>query len=101
MSQKVVVTAAASGVGLEVARPFAAVRAKISSATLNRQALEAAKKAGPAPVTILRLFQAHRHRSNGPRPCKLQRPRCTCQSARISGPAAPVEQRIRKNAKAR
>jgi NAD(P)-dependent dehydrogenase (short-subunit alcohol dehydrogenase family) len=33
MSQKVVVTAAASGVGLEVARPFAAVRAKISSAT--------------------------------------------------------------------
>jgi NAD(P)-dependent dehydrogenase (short-subunit alcohol dehydrogenase family) len=87
MSQKVVVTAAASGVGLAVARPFAAVRAKVFISDLNRQVLEAARKAGPAPVTILRLFQAHRHRSNGPWPCKLQRPRCTCQKWAYLGPS--------------
>lgn len=47
MSQKVLITAAPSGIGLEIARAFSAAGAKVFITDINTQALEAAKKEMP------------------------------------------------------
>ena len=47
MTQKVLVTAAASGIGLEIARAFSVAGAMVFITDINTQALEAAKKACP------------------------------------------------------
>jgi len=44
MTQKVLITAAASGIGLEIARAFSAAGAKVFITDINMQALEAVKK---------------------------------------------------------
>lgn len=51
MSQKVLVTAAASGIGLEIAPAFSAAGAKVFITDINTQALEAAKKEMPGVLT--------------------------------------------------
>jgi NAD(P)-dependent dehydrogenase (short-subunit alcohol dehydrogenase family) len=51
MSQKVLITAAASGIGLEVARAFSAAGAKVFITDINAQALEAAKQEIPGVMT--------------------------------------------------
>ena len=47
MSQRVLITAAASGIGLEIARAFSAAGAKVFITDINAQALDAAKKEIP------------------------------------------------------
>src|SRR3974377_922144 len=51
MNQRVLVTAAASGIGLEIARAFAAAGAKGLITDINTQALDAAKKEIPGLLT--------------------------------------------------
>jgi NAD(P)-dependent dehydrogenase (short-subunit alcohol dehydrogenase family) len=53
MSQKVLITAAASGIGLEVARAFSAAGAKVFITDINAQALEAVKREIPGVMTSL------------------------------------------------
>jgi NAD(P)-dependent dehydrogenase (short-subunit alcohol dehydrogenase family) len=53
MSQKVLITAAGSGIGLEIARAFSAAGAKVFITDINSQALEAAKKEMPGLTTKL------------------------------------------------
>jgi NAD(P)-dependent dehydrogenase (short-subunit alcohol dehydrogenase family) len=51
MSQKVLITAAASGIGLEMARAFSAAGAKVFITDINPAALEAARKELPTVMT--------------------------------------------------
>lgn len=51
MSQKVLITAAASGIGLEIARAFSAAGGKVFITDINTQALEAVKKEMPGLMT--------------------------------------------------
>jgi len=53
MSQKVLITAAASGIGLEIARAFSASGARVFITDINTQAIEAAKKEIPGLLTAL------------------------------------------------
>jgi len=51
MSQKVLITAAASGIGLEIARAFSTAGGKVFITDINTQALEAVKKEMPGLMT--------------------------------------------------
>jgi len=51
MSQKVLITAAASGIGLEIARAFSSAGGKVFITDINTQALEAVKKEMPGLMT--------------------------------------------------
>ena len=51
MNQRVLITAAASGIGLEIARAFSEAGAKVFITDINLQALVAAQKAIPGLLT--------------------------------------------------
>ena len=51
MGQKVLITAAASGIGLEIARAFSSAAATVFITDINTQALEAAKQEIPGLLT--------------------------------------------------
>ena len=51
MPQRVLITAAASGIGLAIARAFSAIEAKVFITDINAQALEMAKREMPGVVT--------------------------------------------------
>jgi NAD(P)-dependent dehydrogenase (short-subunit alcohol dehydrogenase family) len=53
MSQRVLITAAASGIGLEIARAFSAAGATVFVTDINTQAIAAAKKEIPGLLTAL------------------------------------------------
>jgi short-subunit dehydrogenase involved in D-alanine esterification of teichoic acids len=53
MGQKVLITAAASGIGLEVARAFVAAGATVFITDINTQAIDAAKKEIPGLLAAL------------------------------------------------
>jgi short-subunit dehydrogenase involved in D-alanine esterification of teichoic acids len=53
MGQKVLVTAAASGIGLEIARAFSAASATVFITDINTQAFDAAKKEVPGLLSTL------------------------------------------------
>jgi len=53
MSQRVLITAAASGIGLEIARAFSAAGAKVFITDIDAQAMDAAKKELPSLGTKL------------------------------------------------
>lgn len=53
MSQRVLVTAAASGIGLEIARAFASAGATVFITDINQQAIDAAKKEIPGLLATL------------------------------------------------
>ncbi|HEY5211577.1 MAG TPA: SDR family NAD(P)-dependent oxidoreductase [Acidobacteriaceae bacterium] len=53
MGQKVLVTAAASGIGLEIARTFSSSGATVFVTDINEQAIEAAKKEIPGLLATL------------------------------------------------
>jgi NAD(P)-dependent dehydrogenase (short-subunit alcohol dehydrogenase family) len=53
MAQKVLITAAASGIGLEIARAFSAARAAVFITDINEEAIDAAKKEIPGLFATL------------------------------------------------
>jgi NAD(P)-dependent dehydrogenase (short-subunit alcohol dehydrogenase family) len=53
MSQRVLITAAASGIGLEIARAFSAAGATVFITDINTQAIDAAEKEIPGLLTAL------------------------------------------------
>src|SRR5947208_12902070 len=53
MSQRVLVTAAASGIGLEIARAFSSSGAKVFITDINRDALAAAEKELPGLMSTV------------------------------------------------
>jgi NAD(P)-dependent dehydrogenase (short-subunit alcohol dehydrogenase family) len=53
MVQKVLITAAASGIGLEIARAFSSAGAKVFITDINEQAIAAAKKEIPGLLAPL------------------------------------------------
>ena len=53
MGQKVLITAAASGIGLEIARAFVAAGATVFITDINAQAIDAAKKEIPGLLATL------------------------------------------------
>jgi short-subunit dehydrogenase involved in D-alanine esterification of teichoic acids len=68
VSQRILITAAASGIGLEIARAFAATGAKVFITDINAAALEAATKTIPGLLTgVCRQLEARGHRSDDPR----------------------------------
>jgi len=93
MGQKVLITAAASGIGLEIARAFSSAGAKVFITDINQQAVDAAKKEIPSLLATLC--------NNGKR-SDIERmvPEAVnalggldvlVNNAGISGPTAPVE----------
>jgi NAD(P)-dependent dehydrogenase (short-subunit alcohol dehydrogenase family) len=94
MSQKVLVTAAASGIGLEIARAFSAAGAKVFITDINTQALEAAKKEMPGVITKL-CDNSKRADIEAMVPAAVEALGgldVLVNNAGISGPTAPVQE---------
>ena len=94
MKQRVLITAAASGIGLEIARAFAATGATVFVTDINAQALDAAKKEIPGLLT--RVCDNSKHSD-----IEAMVPSAVealggldvlVNNAGISGPTAPVEE---------
>jgi NAD(P)-dependent dehydrogenase (short-subunit alcohol dehydrogenase family) len=93
MSQKVLITAAASGIGLEIARAFSATGAKVFITDINTQALDAAKKEMPGVLTKL-CDNSKRADIEAMVPAAVEALGgldVLVNNAGISGPTAPVE----------
>jgi NAD(P)-dependent dehydrogenase (short-subunit alcohol dehydrogenase family) len=94
MSQKVLITAAASGIGLEIARAFSAAGAKVFITDINTQALEAAKKEMPGVLTKV-CDNSKRADIEAMVPAAVEALGgldVLVNNAGISGPTAPVEE---------
>jgi NAD(P)-dependent dehydrogenase (short-subunit alcohol dehydrogenase family) len=94
MGQKVLVTAAASGIGLEIARAFSAAAATVFITDINTQALEAAQKELPGLLTKV-CDNSKRSDIEAMVPAAvaaLGGLDVLVNNAGISGPTAPVEE---------
>ena len=94
MSQKVLITAAASGIGLEIARAFSVAGAKVFITDINTQALEAAKKEIPGVMTKV-CDNSKRADIEAMVPAAVEALGgldVLVNNAGISGPTAPVEE---------
>ena len=94
MSQRILITAAASGIGLEIARAFAATGAKVFITDINAAALEAATKTIPGLLTGV-CDNSKRADIEAMIPAALEGLGgldVLVNNAGISGPTAPVEE---------
>jgi NAD(P)-dependent dehydrogenase (short-subunit alcohol dehydrogenase family) len=94
MTQKVLITAAASGIGLEIARAFSAAGAKVFITDINTQTLEAAKKEIPGVMTKV-CDNSKRAEIEAMVPAAVEALGgldVLVNNAGISGPTAPVEE---------
>jgi NAD(P)-dependent dehydrogenase (short-subunit alcohol dehydrogenase family) len=94
MTQKVLVTAAASGIGLEIARAFSAAGAKVFITDINTQTLGAAKKEIPGLMTKV-CDNSKRAEIEAMVPAAVEELGgldVLVNNAGISGPTAPVEE---------
>ncbi len=94
MSQKVLVTAAASGIGLEIARAFSTAGATVFITDINAQALEVAKKEMPGLLTAL-CDNSKRADIEAMVPAAVEALGgldVLVNNAGISGPTAPVQE---------
>ena len=94
MNQRVLITAAASGIGLEIARAFAATGATVFVTDINAQALQAAKKEIPGLLTGVCDNSKHSDiEAMVPSAVEaLGGLDVLVNNAGISGPTAPVEE---------
>jgi NAD(P)-dependent dehydrogenase (short-subunit alcohol dehydrogenase family) len=94
MNQRVVITAAAAGIGLEIARKFAAIGAKVFVTDINSQALGAAKAEIPGLLTA-KCDNSKRADIEAMVPAAVEALGgldVLVNNAGISGPTAPVEE---------
>jgi NAD(P)-dependent dehydrogenase (short-subunit alcohol dehydrogenase family) len=93
MSQKVLITAAASGIGLEIARAFSSAGATVFITDINEQAIEVAKKEIPGVLgTLCNNGKRSDIERMVPEAIKaLGGLDVLVNNAGISGPTAPVE----------
>lgn len=94
MSQRVLITAGASGIGREIARAFAAGGARLFVCDIDDAALEALKKELPAVATV-RCDVSKRAEIEGMVPAALQSLGgldVLVNNAGIAGPTAPLEE---------
>ena len=94
MNQRVLITAAASGIGLEIARAFAAAGAKVFITDINTQALDAARKQIPGVLTKV-CDNSKRSDIEAMVPAAVEALGgldVLVNNAGISGPTAPVEE---------
>ena len=95
MSQRILITAAASGIGLEIARAFAATGAKVFITDINAAALEAATKTIPGLLTGV-CDNSKRADIEAMIPAAIEGLLggldVLVNNAGISGPTAPVEE---------
>ena len=93
MSQKVLITAAAGGIGLEVARAFLATGAKVFITDIDTNALEAARRQLPAVMTAV-CDNSRRADIEAMVPAAVEALGgldVLVNNAGIAGPTAPVE----------
>lgn len=93
MSQRVLITAAASGIGLEIARAFSASGAKVFITDINRDALAAAEKELPGLMSSV-CDNSKRSDIEAMVPTAVKALNgldVLVNNAGISGPTAPVE----------
>jgi len=55
--KRVLITAAASGIGLAIARGFSAEGAKVHVCDINEDALHASKQSDPSIISLFAMFQ--------------------------------------------
>src|SRR6516165_1995129 len=94
MGQKVLITAAASGIGLEIARAFVSAGATVFISDINTQAIDAAKKEIPGLLSSL-CDNSKRSDIEAMVPAAVKALGgldVLVNNAGISGPTAPVEE---------
>ena len=94
MAQKVLITAAASGIGREIARAFSSIGATVFITDINVQALDAAQKEMPG-LLIKMCDNSKRSDIEATVPAAVEALGgldVLINNAGISGPTAPVEQ---------